>query len=162
MFKYFPDNYVWNLSVDLALESGAQIGEIEEMCAPLREVALQGSDSGTQAFLESWVAMADRLVGLANEDAAMGRNFSAGAKLHRASLYYQTAERMQQHGSPSRMAVFQNGQNAFRRAIELGRDNIERVEIPYQGSFIPGYFSKATWGEGERPTMVFVNGVDCH
>ena len=35
MFRYFPTNYVWNLSVDLAIEMGARIGEIEEMCAPL-------------------------------------------------------------------------------------------------------------------------------
>ena len=26
MFKYFPTNYVWNLSVDLAIEMGARIG----------------------------------------------------------------------------------------------------------------------------------------
>lgn len=32
MFRYFPTNYVWNLSVDLAIEMGARIGEIEEMC----------------------------------------------------------------------------------------------------------------------------------
>lgn len=36
MFKYFPTNYVWNLSVDLAIEMGARIGEIEEMCAPCK------------------------------------------------------------------------------------------------------------------------------
>ena len=36
MFRYFPTNYVWNLSVDLAIEMGAKIGEIEEMCAPLQ------------------------------------------------------------------------------------------------------------------------------
>ena len=39
MFKYFPTNYVWNLSVDLAIEMGARIVEIEEMCAPLQEAA---------------------------------------------------------------------------------------------------------------------------
>ena len=39
------------------------------------------------------------LVELAGEDAALGRGFSAGAKLHRASLYYLTAERMQPPGS---------------------------------------------------------------
>jgi hypothetical protein len=36
VFEYFPNNYVWNLSVDIALESGAQIGEIDLMCRPLR------------------------------------------------------------------------------------------------------------------------------
>ena len=39
MFRYFPTNYVWNLSVDLAIEMGARIGEIEAMCAPLAEAA---------------------------------------------------------------------------------------------------------------------------
>ena len=39
MFKYFPTNYPWNLAVDLAIEMGARIGEIEEMCAPLQDAA---------------------------------------------------------------------------------------------------------------------------
>lgn len=41
MFRYFPTNYVWNLSVDLAIEMGARIGEIETMCAPLLEASKQ-------------------------------------------------------------------------------------------------------------------------
>ena len=47
MFRYFPTNYVWNLSVDLAIEMGARIGEIEEMCAPLQEAAKQPDAAGT-------------------------------------------------------------------------------------------------------------------
>ena len=49
MFRYFPTNYVWNLSVDLAIEMGARIGEIEEMCAPLQEAAKAPDATGTQA-----------------------------------------------------------------------------------------------------------------
>jgi pimeloyl-ACP methyl ester carboxylesterase len=160
MFSYFPGNYVWNLSVDIAIESGAQIGEIEEMCAPLREAAAQGTDLGTGEFMKAWVAMADRLVDLANEDKALGRGFSAATKLDRASLYYQTAERMQRHGQPERKVVFEKGQRAFREACTLGRLNRERIEIPYEGGIIPGVFMQATWGEGPRPTMIFVNGLD--
>ena len=55
MFKYFPTNYVWNLSVDLAIEMGARIGEIEEMCAPLQEAAKAADAAGTLAFRETWV-----------------------------------------------------------------------------------------------------------
>ena len=51
MFKYFPTNYVWNLSVDLAIEMGARIGEIEAMCAPLQEAAKAPDAAGTQACL---------------------------------------------------------------------------------------------------------------
>jgi len=54
MFKYFPTNYVWNLSVDLAIEMGAKIGEIEEMCAPLLEASKQTDAEGTRAFGRSW------------------------------------------------------------------------------------------------------------
>ena len=73
MFKYFPTNYVWNLSVDLAIEMGARIGEIEEMCAPLQEAARAPDAAGTIAFRETWVRMADELCGLAAEDEARGR-----------------------------------------------------------------------------------------
>lgn len=54
MFKYFPTNYVWNLSVDLAIEMGARIGEIEQMCAPLQEAAKAPDAAGTAAFRETW------------------------------------------------------------------------------------------------------------
>lgn len=160
MFEFFPGNYVWNLSIAIAMESGAQLGEIDEMCRPLREAAAAGADAGTAQFLAQWEAGGDRLVELAAEDEGRGRRFSAGTKLHRAALYYQTAERMQAHGEPHRMVVFGKGQDAFRRAVDLGRDNLERVEIPYQHGVIAGWFTRAQVGEGPRPTMVFVNGLD--
>ena len=72
MFKYFPTNYVWNLSVDLSIEMGARIGEIEEMCAPLQEAAKAPDAAGTKAFRQTWVKMAEKLVSLAEEDAARG------------------------------------------------------------------------------------------
>ncbi len=159
MFEYFPGNYVWNLSVAIAIESGAQIGEIDEMCRPLREAAAQGSDVGTADFMVRWQHMADRLSELAGEDEALGRRLSASTKLHRASLYYQTAERMQPHGAPGRMEVFRQGQDAFRRAATLGGDNLDRVEIPYGPGVIAGWFTSAG-SDGPHPTMVFVNGLD--
>ena len=160
MFSYFPGNYVWNLSVCIALESGAQIGEIDEMCAPLRGAAANGEDPGTLDFLGSWVAMADRLVGLADEDVEVGHRFAAADKLDRAALYFQIAERMQARGAPERMAVFDKGQAAFGRSIELGGAAVERIEIPYLDGVIPGWMRRADRGTGPRPTIVYVNGLD--
>ncbi len=68
-------------------------------CAPRRRKA---TIPARLDFLQSWVAMADKLVGLADEDAAAGHGFAAADKLDRAALYYQIAERMQVHGSPER------------------------------------------------------------
>lgn len=53
MFRYFPKNYVWNLSVDLSIEMGARIGEIEEMCAPLLAASEHPDAEGTRAFRET-------------------------------------------------------------------------------------------------------------
>ena len=94
LFEYFPNNYVWNLSLSIALASGAEIGEIVDMCKPLKDAAAAGTDVGTAAFLGEWVKMADKLTQLAQEDAALGRRFSAANKHKRAALYYLTAERM--------------------------------------------------------------------
>jgi pimeloyl-ACP methyl ester carboxylesterase len=159
MFEYFPGNYVWNLSVAIAIESGAQIGEIDEMCRPLREAAARGEDAGTAEFFKSWVAMGDRLVSLAEEDDARGRHYSAATKLNRAALYYQTAERMQAHGFEPRKQIFRKAQEAFRRAMALGGENYERIEIPYLDGIIPGFLVNASAAK-PAPLVVFVNGLD--
>jgi hypothetical protein len=119
MFRYFPANYVWNLAVDLAIEMGARIGEIEEMCAPLIEASKQSDAPGTRAFAQSWVAMGDKLCGLAAEDERYGRLISAGDKLQRAAIYYITAERMQGHGSPGRVELYAHLQQTFNKGIVL-------------------------------------------
>jgi dienelactone hydrolase len=103
--------------------------------------------------------MADKLSELAAEDEAQGRNFSAGTKLQRASLYYITAERMQGHGHPGRKATYAKARSAFDRAMALGQENAERVEIPYGGGVIPAIFVKAP-GQGPKPVVVYVNGLD--
>ena len=158
LFEYFP-NYVWNLSVAIAVESGAQMGEIVDMCKPLLEAAANGEDAGTLRFSEEWVKKADTLIGLADEDEVRGRAFSAGTKLERASLYLLSAERMQGHGHPGRAETFAKAQDAFKRAMVLGNTGIERVEIPYEGSTFPALYHRAP-GEGPRPVVIYCNGLD--
>ena len=160
MFRYFPTNYVWNLSVDLALEMGARIGEIEEMCAPLQAAATQADAEGTRAFLESWVAMGDKLCLLAQEDESRGRLLSAGEKLSRAAIYLLTAERMQSHSAPDRAALYARMLDVFERGTLLSRENCERVEIPYGSSVIAGLYVRAEGTSGRAPVLVQVNGLD--
>jgi pimeloyl-ACP methyl ester carboxylesterase len=44
--------------------------------------------------------------------------------------------------------------------VILGRENCERVEIPYEGGIIPGLFTQATSPDGRAPCLVFINGLD--
>jgi dipeptidyl aminopeptidase/acylaminoacyl peptidase len=159
LFEYFP-NYIWNLSVAIALENGGKIGEIVDMCEPIRNAADQGGDAGTGAFLKEWVRMADKLAELAGEDLEQGRKFSAGNKLKRASIYYVTAERMQGLGQPGRMETYRKALDAFSRGTAYVNDNAKRVEIPYaDGKTLSAYLTLAD-GNKPRPIVIFCNGLD--
>ena len=159
LFEFFP-NYIWNLSVAIALENGGRIGEVVDMCQPIRDAAQNGGDAGTAEFLAEWVKKADTLVDLAAEDLENGRRFSAGPKLKRASIYYVTAERMQGHGHPGRMETYRKALDAFARGTEFAGDSVERVEISFgDDKKLSAYLTLAP-GDGPRPIVVFCNGLD--
>ncbi|MFN4096884.1 MAG: alpha/beta hydrolase family protein [Sphingomonas sp.] len=158
LFEYFP-NYIWNLSVAIALESGGRIGEIVDMCQPIRDAAASGSDAGTPQFMAKWVEMGDKLIGLADEDEAAGRGFSASDKLERASLYLLVAERMQGHGHPGRAETYARALDTFARSTRLGSINRERVEIPLATGTMPALYTRAE-GPGPHPVVVYCNGLD--
>lgn len=158
LFEFFP-NYIWNLSVAIAMESGGQIGEIIDMCAPIRDAAAGGADVGTPAFMQQWAAMGDKLIELAADDEAKGRAFSASDKLERASLYLFTAERMQGHGHPGRKETYARARAAFDRSTVLGKINRERVEVPLATGTMPALYTRAP-GPGPHPVVVYCNGLD--
>ncbi|OZA68103.1 MAG: alpha/beta hydrolase, partial [Sphingomonadales bacterium 39-62-4] len=158
LFEYFP-NYIWNLSVAIAMESGGQIGEIVDMCKPIRDAAASGADAGTPEFMKQWSAMGEKLINLAAEDERRGRAFSASNKLERASLYLITAERMQGHGHPGRGETYAKALAAFEQSTRLGELNRERIEIPLKYGFMPALYTRAT-GPGPHPVVVYCNGLD--
>lgn len=160
MFRYFPTNYVWNLSVDLSIEMGARIGEIEEMCAPLQDAARQPDAAGTAAFRETWQRMADKLCGLAEDDEARGRAISAGDKYLRAANYLLTCERLQAHGAPGRVELYQRFLDVFERGARLSGAPCEQVRIPYGDTFLSGLYVPAEGVDGPAPLLVQVNGLD--
>lgn len=158
LFEYFP-NYIWNLSVAIAMESGGQIGEIVDMCQPIRDAAASGADAGTPQFMAQWAAMGDKLIDLAAEDEAKGRAFSASNKLERAALYLLNAERMQGHGHPGRQATYAKARETFDRSTALGKINRERVEVPLAKGTMPALYTRAP-GDGPHPVVVYCNGLD--
>lgn len=158
LYEPFP-NYIWNLSVSIAMESGGQIGEIVDMCQPIIDAAANGGDAGTPQFMKQWAAYGDKLIELAAEDEARGRMFSASNKLERASLYLLVAERMQGHGAPGRKETYAKARDAFDKSTALGKINRERVEIPLGKGTMPALYTRAP-GIGPHPVVVYCNGLD--
>lgn len=162
MFRYFPTNYVWSLSVSIAMNCGGRIGEVDQVCAPLAGVAVEGDDAGTEQFFQAWCGLADRLVAEAEQDLADGHPLSAGARYARASVYYLVAERMQSRHYAPRQEAYRRSVETFRLGLEHNRENAEIVEIPYEGSTFPAVlgFPPGEPPDGGWPVMVFCNGLD--
>ncbi|MEH3106458.1 MAG: alpha/beta hydrolase [Sphingomonas fennica] len=161
MFEPFAGNYIWNLGVNLALIGGGNHGEVDVACRPLRDAAANGADAGTAQFFDSWIAVADQLVANARVDEAAGRSWSAAAKLFRASGYYLNAERLQARDYAPRWQAYRDGLAHFRRSIALGGDDVEFLEIPYEGQSYPALFVRAPAARsGRAPCIVSCNGLD--
>lgn len=159
MFEPFPGNYIWNLSVNIALAFGGAIGEMEQANALIRNVAREGADAGTEAFFEAYGALGDRLVELGGEAEASGKGLSASEKYLRAAIYYMTAERMQSRSYAPRLEMYRTMLEIMARGMATGELGWERVEIAHEGASFPGIFIPGD-GEGPRPTILFCNGLD--
>jgi dienelactone hydrolase len=161
VFEYFPGNYVWNLAVVAALNSGGMIDEIDRACRPLREAAARGEDAGTGEFLRVWTGLTDQLAEQAEAAEKAGHLRTAGQLYARAVNYLVNAERMQAAHSPGRLATYQRCLALMQRSFELADPRTTRVAIPYQDTTLPAYFTRAdAAADGPAPVMILWNGLD--
>jgi alpha-beta hydrolase superfamily lysophospholipase len=154
----FPGNFMWSnatlVTKGMAPYGAVALGEIDQVCERLRR--RQGEP---HAWWEEWSAMGARLEKLADAAEADGRRMTAGNHYLRAGMYYFTAERFIHPGEQKR--------EMGRKAIELQtkgllrrHPNIERVEVPYEGTSLPALFLRAPGASVRAPTIVLFDGMD--
>jgi hypothetical protein len=161
VFEYFPGNYVWNLGVVATLNSGGLIDEVDRACRPIRDAAARGEDAGTPDFLRAWSALTDSLVAQAEAAEKAGHARTAGQLYARATNYLCQAERMQSAKAPDRLDTYRRVLQLQLKALALRDPRVSRVEVPYQGTTLPAYFSQApATDHGPAPVMIMWNGLD--
>src|SRR5918997_2898682 len=146
----FEDFAVRALSLD-----GCPLGEVSATTAQIEE----GDRDG---WYEQWAATADRIVALGDESSSAGHAVSAREAYLRASSYYRTAY-LPQYGSPvdpRLVQAFDKETTIFQKAAALMRPPVEPVEIPYEGTTLPGYFCQVDDSGRPRPTLIGTNGYD--
>ncbi len=154
---HFGDNFLWS-NATLVIKGMAPYGVValEEMDRVCERLKLRQHEPN--AWFEEWGAMGALLEGKAIEAEKAGRKHTAGDYYLRAGNYLYNAERFLRPGPEKRTA----GERAFRSyhaGIRLRHPNIERVEVPYEGTTLPALFMKAAV-TGRAPTVVIVNGMD--
>ena len=160
MFEYFTGNYIWNLGVAATLNSGGMIDEVDRACRPIRDLATQGSDVGTAQFMAAWQRVADQLAEQADQAEKSGHRRTAGQKYLRAAVYLSQAERMQSVSAPNRKAVYQRCLDLLQKSFDLVDPATTRVQVPFEGTHLPAYFTDASRDGEPAPTMIMWNGLD--
>jgi pimeloyl-ACP methyl ester carboxylesterase len=115
-----------------------------------------------KAWYREWNATAERVQSIAQACERNGRDVSAREAWLRASNYYRTAWLML-FGAPTAPEVrvaFGREAECFRRFAALADPPLEPVEIPYEGTTLPGYFCRARGADERATTLIATNGYD--
>ncbi|MBX3744868.1 MAG: alpha/beta fold hydrolase [Verrucomicrobiae bacterium] len=117
-------------------------------------------DAGS--WQREWTVTADRIAAIGDACAARGHAVSAREAWLRASNYYRTSYLMH-YGAPTAPEVlhgFERESETFRGFAERADSLLEPVEIPYEGTTLPGYFCRAPGASRPARTLIATNGYD--
>ena len=134
---------------------GADLGE----CLTTTRRIQEGDADG---WYQEWTATADRVFDLAEKSAAAGHRVSAREAYLRACNYYRASYPFLFGApvDPRLIEGFDREVGAFLKAAASFEPPIEPVEIPYEGTTLPGYFYSVDDSGRARPTVIATNGYD--
>ncbi len=120
------------------------------------------TDGDDESWYREWTAMADRVFAAAEKSEKGDHPVSAREGYMRASNYYRTAEFFL-HADPTDPRINQSwrtSRDSFRKAIPYLPYDIRVVQIPYEGTTLPGYFVRAEGVTGTGPILIIHPGFD--
>jgi hypothetical protein len=142
------------------------LGSTYHKCADIGEcltAAASIEDGDYEGWYRAWLATADRVQGFAEQSAAKGHQTSAREAFLRASLtYYKNAAFFLDGTSdPSRiLPTWKAHRECFDEAASRFDPPVEKVEIPYEDTTLPGYLFKVDGSGRSRPLLLLNNGSD--
>lgn len=134
---------------------GADIGEMMATAGRVEE-------GDFESWFAEWNKTACRILSRADASLGAGHLASAREAYLRASTYFRMAE-FYLHGDPADPRILSTSrasQRAYAQAAKLTGSTWEPVEIPYEGTTLPGYFYKVDNSGKPRPTLIFHGGFD--
>ncbi|MDQ1096687.1 MULTISPECIES: alpha/beta hydrolase family protein [Chryseobacterium] len=142
-------------AVTYAGYQGASIGEALATANRIKE-------GDFNSWFEEWEKTARRIERIANHCLEGKHTVSAGEAYLRAHNYYRTAEFFLDGTDPRRIESFGKSVYTFEKAMALYGNYFERVAIPYENTFLKGYFYGVLGYDPDKPlpTLVFIGGYD--
>lgn len=134
---------------------GSDAGEVLITLGRIRE----GDD---ESWYAAWRAIAEACERAGDALSARGRKASARQEYLRASNYYRTAEFFLREDptDPRIVATSRKGREMFLKFARLADRPIRPVEIPFDGTTLPGYLALVDGSGKKRPLLIIQTGFD--
>lgn len=125
------------------------------------EVAQRMKPFNLDSWVTEWTRVAERNEEMAAKLASDGHKVSTSEYYLRASNFYREACWPQPVTDPRMMPSYRKMRETFDRAWQYGRAPFERVQIPYEGAMLEGYFRKPNGPAGRKfPVVIAFEGAD--
>ena len=157
-FRYWPENLTWSTQL-LRLVSYASLGAAD--FSEVDSVASTLDVGDEEAWYEGFAGLGRRLDQKASAALLAGHAQTASQTWYRACLYYRLAATFRSMHGETETASIDDSRRCFRCAVEAD-DHIDvtLVEIPYESSFLSGYFLASAHPGGSAPTIIVLGGID--
>jgi esterase/lipase len=153
--SFFSGNYRWSYNTLFAFAAGGELGDVSMVVD-----RLAGQDGDDEAWIREWAWLADILERRAAANVDENASISAAENLFLSSLYRTIGEHFIPPDDPRRATVYDQVLDAFERARALSDWPVERLEVPFENSVQPAYFLPSLVGDGPRPAVIFICGLD--
>ncbi len=156
MWHFFPNQYMPSYQVNRALTQ-AHYGGGE--FAEILEVAAEITPGDNESFHVAWDKMGNKVFNLAESFLAAGNNISACRTFLRAFNYLRTSEFFLKPSDKRKLPSYLKARDAFLKAIPVFNNKPKQVQVPFDGSFLPGYLFLPD-GVKNPPMMIMFGGLD--
>ncbi len=134
-----------------AVNHGVEIGEAFYAASQIK-------DGDAASWQEEWFKLARLAEARGEKSLAGGHKVSARDQLQRASYYYRISLLAMLPNDPRMKERALKSRSLLKKAGKLFDPQMEYIEIPFEGTVMPGYFRKAAPGTKPAKTLIMIGG----
>ena len=139
------------LVLGATVNHGVEIGEAFYAASRIK-------DGDAASWQQEWYRLAQRVETRGLQSLADGHKVSARDQLQRASYYYRISLLAVLPDDPRLPERAEKSRSLMKKAGELYDPPMEYIEIPYEGTVLPGYFRKAANNGKPAKTLLMIGG----
>ncbi|MEF3698069.1 alpha/beta hydrolase family protein [Desulfolutivibrio sp.] len=142
-----------SLMLGSAVNHGCEVGEAFATAAKIK-------DGDADSWRDEWLKTAALIESRGERSLAGGHVVSARDQFMRAAYAYRAAMVSMLPDDPRLAQTAGKSRELMKRAGRRLKPELESIEIPFQGTVLPGYFRKAAEGDHPAPTLVMIGGAE--